>query len=168
MALEFTQVGELYEGVAAHECYNSRCVILASGMQKEEPWFNGPSLFLAFAIFYLLMKLNVVTNIREVVQTYKLQDGRILPKGILVAYPTNGANANDHLWPDPQRFDFLRFYRLQNQAKTPEERVKFNYTYTGYFVYCFSFSFFSAFRFGKKNRREGHDRICFFFEHITD
>lgn len=88
------------------------------------------------------MQLNLVTNIRQLVQPYKLKDGRVLPKGILVAYPTNGANADDHLWPDAQRFDFLRFYRLQNQARTPEERVKFSYTYTGYVLGVFFLAFF--------------------------
>lgn len=82
----------------------------------------------------MLMKLCLVTNIRQLVKPYKLQDGRVLPQGILVAYPTNGANADHQLWPEAQRFDALRFYRLQDNARTPEERVKYSYTYTGYVV----------------------------------
>ena len=46
----------------------------------------------------------------------KLPDGTALPQGTLVLAPSDAISFDPNFYPDPGRFDGLRFYKLRQQA----------------------------------------------------
>ncbi|KAJ4302890.1 hypothetical protein N0V90_001781 [Kalmusia sp. IMI 367209] len=63
---------------------------------------------------------------RQAKKTITLSDGTQIPEGATVFFPTNAVNFDDELYPDPETFDGLRFYKLRHAS--PENEKKFQLT----------------------------------------
>ncbi|KAJ0346899.1 hypothetical protein COL26b_007761 [Colletotrichum chrysophilum] len=57
---------------------------------------------------------------RKVLKTFTLSNGQVIPKGSIIEIPMIGINNDDEYFPDHDKFDALRFYKLR-QAKTEQE-----------------------------------------------
>jgi cytochrome P450 len=67
-----------------------------------------------------------VTFQRQAKKTITLKDGTQIPEGATVFFPTVAVNFDAELYPDPDRFDGLRFYKLRHAS--PENEKKFQLT----------------------------------------
>jgi cytochrome P450 len=54
---------------------------------------------------------------RKVLQTFTLSNGQVIPAGVNIEIPAVAVNSDDELFPDADKFDPLRFYRLRQQAR---------------------------------------------------
>ncbi|KAF2439158.1 cytochrome P450 [Karstenula rhodostoma CBS 690.94] len=63
---------------------------------------------------------------REAKTTLTLKDGTQIPAGSTVFFPTVAANFDDSLYPEPDRFEPLRFYNLRHAS--PDNEKKFQLT----------------------------------------
>ncbi|UPK91460.1 hypothetical protein LCI18_002395 [Fusarium solani-melongenae] len=52
----------------------------------------------------------------KTLKTIVLSDGTVLPEGIIVEAPVSAVNKDPSLFDDPETFDHLRFYKLQQKA----------------------------------------------------
>jgi len=59
-------------------------------------------------------------------ETITLSDGVVIPKGSTLFSPANAINFDPDLYPNPDTFDGLRFYKLRHA--TPENEKKFQLT----------------------------------------
>ncbi|UQC79553.1 cytochrome P450 [Colletotrichum lupini] len=57
---------------------------------------------------------------RKVLKTFALSNGQVIPGGSVIELPVIGINNDDEIFPDSEKFDALRFYKLR-QAKTEQE-----------------------------------------------
>ncbi|KAL0935965.1 ent-kaurene oxidase [Colletotrichum truncatum] len=57
---------------------------------------------------------------RKVLKTFTLSNGQVIPAGSIIELPMIGMNNDDEFFPDHDKFDPLRFYKLR-QAKTEQE-----------------------------------------------
>ncbi|KAF4782347.1 cytochrome P450 [Colletotrichum scovillei] len=57
---------------------------------------------------------------RKVLKTFTLSNGQVIPGGSVIELPVIGINNDDEIFPDSEKFDALRFYKLR-QAKTEQE-----------------------------------------------
>ncbi|WYZ35209.1 hypothetical protein EsH8_I_001485 [Colletotrichum jinshuiense] len=57
---------------------------------------------------------------RKVLKTFTLSNGQIIPEGSVIELPVIGINSDDEIFPDADKFDALRFYKLR-QEKTKQE-----------------------------------------------
>lgn len=67
-----------------------------------------------------------VTFHRIARETITLSDGTEIPKGSTVFSPANAINFDPELYPNPETFDGLRFYKLRHAS--PENEKKFQLT----------------------------------------
>lgn len=63
--------------------------------------------------------------LRKVMQPISLSDGTQLPVGTRVVAPLAGIAHDERFFPDPDRFDPLRFYRLRQQSAEASGRMQF-------------------------------------------
>ncbi|KAF1974320.1 cytochrome P450 [Bimuria novae-zelandiae CBS 107.79] len=63
---------------------------------------------------------------RQAKKTITLKDGTQIPEGATVFFPTVAANFDADLYPNPETFDGLRFYKLRHAS--PENEKKFQLT----------------------------------------
>ncbi|OLN88210.1 Ent-kaurene oxidase 1 [Colletotrichum chlorophyti] len=60
--------------------------------------------------------LGPTSFMRKVLKTFTLSNGQVIPAGSVIELPSIGINTDDEVFPDPEKFDPLRFYKLR-QAK---------------------------------------------------
>lgn len=60
---------------------------------------------------------DIATFQRRAAKPVKLSDGTSLPQGTLVLAPAGAIAHDSSFYPDPERFDGLRFYRLRQEAE---------------------------------------------------
>jgi cytochrome P450 len=51
-------------------------------------------------------------------QTFTLSNGQVIPAGITIEVPAVSINSDLDVFPDADKFDPLRFYKLRQDAKT--------------------------------------------------
>ncbi|KAF5024477.1 hypothetical protein F66182_3417 [Fusarium sp. NRRL 66182] len=54
---------------------------------------------------------------RKVLKPFTLSNGQAIPTGVIIEIPAVGVNADSDVFPDADKFDPLRFYRIRTQAK---------------------------------------------------
>ncbi|KAM5366233.1 hypothetical protein ACJZ2D_010661 [Fusarium nematophilum] len=54
---------------------------------------------------------------RKVLHPFTLSNGQTIPAGVTIEVPAVAVNADSSVFPNPDKFDPLRFYRLRQQAK---------------------------------------------------
>ncbi|KAJ3544004.1 hypothetical protein NM208_g3283 [Fusarium decemcellulare] len=55
---------------------------------------------------------------RKVLKPFTLSNGQTIPAGIMIEVPAVAVNSDSDVFPNAEKFDPLRFYRLREQAKT--------------------------------------------------
>ncbi|POR33451.1 Ent-kaurene oxidase [Tolypocladium paradoxum] len=68
---------------------------------------------------------NIVSFLRKVMQPISLSDGTQLPVGTRIVAPLAGIAHDERFFPDPDRFDPLRFYRLRQESAEANNRLQF-------------------------------------------
>ncbi|KAH8661282.1 cytochrome P450 [Ilyonectria robusta] len=68
---------------------------------------------------------NIISFIRKVMKPISLSDGTQLPAGTSVIAPQAGISHDERYFPDPERFDALRFYRLRQESDEASNRWQF-------------------------------------------
>ena len=58
---------------------------------------------------------------RKVLQTFTLSNGQVIPVGALIKVPSQAIMTDPVLFPDPDRFDALRFYNLRQQENISKD-----------------------------------------------
>lgn len=73
-----------------------------------------------------MLKRNLVAAfIRKVIKPINLSDGTHLPAGTKLLTPLAGISHDGRFYPDPERFDALRFYRLRQESADDANRHQF-------------------------------------------
>ncbi|KAF4982776.1 hypothetical protein FZEAL_1677 [Fusarium zealandicum] len=54
---------------------------------------------------------------RKVLQPFTLSNGQTIPKGVTIEVPAVAVNTDSKVFPNAEKFDPLRFYKLRQQAK---------------------------------------------------
>ncbi|KAF4509818.1 hypothetical protein G6O67_001762 [Ophiocordyceps sinensis] len=54
---------------------------------------------------------------RKVLQSFTLSNRQVVPAGVMIEIPTVAINSDTAVFPDADRFDPLRFYKLRKQAR---------------------------------------------------
>ncbi|KAK3321804.1 cytochrome P450 [Apodospora peruviana] len=54
---------------------------------------------------------------RKVLQPFTLSNGQEIPAGIIIEVPAQAIASDPDVYPDPEKFDALRFYKLREKAK---------------------------------------------------
>ncbi|PNY24453.1 Ent-kaurene oxidase [Tolypocladium capitatum] len=72
-----------------------------------------------------LLTLPLVSFLRKVMQPISLSDGTQLPVGTRVVAPLAGIAHDERFFPNPDRFDPLRFYRLRQESAEANNRMQF-------------------------------------------
>ncbi|KAI5364932.1 Putative cytochrome P450 [Septoria linicola] len=57
-----------------------------------------------------------ITCKRKVLQDFRLHDGSVLPRGSHIAFTSDAVNRDPEIYPSPNDFDGLRFYRLRTAS----------------------------------------------------
>ncbi|KAM5356401.1 hypothetical protein ACJ41O_003047 [Fusarium nematophilum] len=68
---------------------------------------------------------NITSFIRKVMKPISLSDGTLLPAGTKVLAPQAGISIDERYFPDPERFDALRFYKLRQESSEASNRWQF-------------------------------------------
>ncbi|KAJ4263157.1 hypothetical protein NW762_006779 [Fusarium torreyae] len=68
---------------------------------------------------------NTTSFIRKVMKPISLSDGTLLPAGTKVLAPQAGIALDERYFPDPERFDALRFYKLRQESSEANNRWQF-------------------------------------------
>ncbi|KAL1876879.1 hypothetical protein VTK73DRAFT_9032 [Phialemonium thermophilum] len=71
---------------------------------------------------------NITAFIRKVIKPIDLSDGTHLPEGTKLLTPLVGMSHDERLYPEPERFDALRFYRLRQRSAEDANRYQFTST----------------------------------------
>jgi cytochrome P450 len=71
-----------------------------------------------------MLKSRTVTVQRLARETITLSDGTQIPEGSTVIVPTNAINFDPELYPDPEKFDGLRFYKLRHASAENEKKCQ--------------------------------------------
>lgn len=74
----------------------------------------------------ILILKQTVTFQRITRETITLSDGTKIPEGYAVFSPANAISFDPELYPDPENFDGLRFYKLRHAS--PQNEKKFQLT----------------------------------------
>jgi cytochrome P450 len=62
---------------------------------------------------------------RKVLQPIALSDGTFLPPGTSVYFPTHALSHDPSIFPDPDKFDGLRFYKLRQRSQADANKHQF-------------------------------------------
>ncbi|KAI4595665.1 hypothetical protein KJ359_006654 [Pestalotiopsis sp. 9143b] len=54
---------------------------------------------------------------RKVLKTFTLSDGQVIPAGVIIEVPAVAISFDPELFPQPEKFDPLRFYKLRQKAR---------------------------------------------------
>lgn len=73
-----------------------------------------------------------VTARRMTTKTVTLSDGTVIPKGSSTMVPTLTAMIDPKIYPDPERFDGERFFRMRAENETRAQLVTTNIDYLGF------------------------------------
>ncbi|KAK7420012.1 hypothetical protein QQX98_003018 [Neonectria punicea] len=68
---------------------------------------------------------NIISFIRKVMKPISLSDGTQLPAGTKVIAPQAGISHDERYFPDPERFDALRFYHMRQESTEASNRWQF-------------------------------------------
>ncbi|KIL90538.1 hypothetical protein FAVG1_06271 [Fusarium avenaceum] len=68
---------------------------------------------------------NIVSFIRKVMKPISLSDGTQLPAGTKVIAPQAGIALDERYFPEPERFDAFRFYKLRQESAEANNRFQF-------------------------------------------
>ncbi|KAF4493493.1 cytochrome P450 monooxygenase (lovA) [Fusarium agapanthi] len=68
---------------------------------------------------------NITSFIRKVMKPISLSDGTELPVGTKVLAPQAGIALDERYFPDPERFDAFRFYKLRQESAEASNRWQF-------------------------------------------
>ncbi|KAF5018726.1 hypothetical protein F66182_9285 [Fusarium sp. NRRL 66182] len=68
---------------------------------------------------------NITSFIRKVMKPISLSDGTLLPPGTKVIAPQAGISLDERYFPDPERFDALRFYKMRQESTEASNRWQF-------------------------------------------
>jgi len=55
---------------------------------------------------------------RKVLKTFALSNGQVIPAGVTIEASSYGVTRDAAVFPDPEKFDGLRFYRLRDRSET--------------------------------------------------
>ncbi|KAH7198694.1 cytochrome P450 [Fusarium flagelliforme] len=78
---------------------------------------------------------NITSFIRKVMKPISLSDGTQLPAGTKVLAPQAGIALDERYFPDPERFDAFRYYKLRQESSEANHRWQFTSlddTYTNF------------------------------------
>ena len=56
---------------------------------------------------------------RKVLKTFTLSTGQVIPAGATLLAPGYAASHDPDIFPEPEKYDGLRFYRLRKQSRDP-------------------------------------------------
>lgn len=62
---------------------------------------------------------------RKVLRPITLSNGQIIPAGSVIEAPVDAVNYDESLYPEPDKFDPMRFYRLRSELKENDETVRY-------------------------------------------
>ncbi|KAJ9142628.1 Cytochrome P450 [Pleurostoma richardsiae] len=68
---------------------------------------------------------NVTSFIRKVIRPIELPDGTCLPAGTKVLAPQAGISNDERYYPEPEKFDALRFFRMRHASAEEMNRHQF-------------------------------------------
>lgn len=54
---------------------------------------------------------------RKVLKTFTLSTGQVIPAGVMIETPSYVVSHDAEIFPDPEKYDGLRFYRLRQQSE---------------------------------------------------
>lgn len=57
-------------------------------------------------------------------KTFSLSNGQVIPAGAIIELPVIGINKDDEFFPDHDKFDALRFYKLRQEKTQAEKGTK--------------------------------------------
>ncbi|TQN69623.1 Cytochrome P450 monooxygenase BOA4, partial [Colletotrichum shisoi] len=75
---------------------------------------------------------SLVTLTRQVLKPMTISTGLHFPAGAQVSYMTDAVNLDPKRWPDPEKFDGLRFYKMREDIESEPHQVTLNYSYSGF------------------------------------
>ncbi|KAL2830141.1 cytochrome P450 [Aspergillus pseudoustus] len=81
-------------------------------MMKLDSFFQE-----SFRITSALLPRFIVTGLRRVMADFRFDKDLVLPKGSTIAFPTQCIQRDADIYPDPDRFDYLRFYRMKEHSQ---------------------------------------------------
>jgi len=67
---------------------------------------------------------NVASFTRKVLKSLKLPNGQTIPEGMFIGVSAQGVNQDPEIFPDPEVFDALRFYKLREGKVHAESGTK--------------------------------------------
>lgn len=67
---------------------------------------------------------SVATFQRKALQPITLSDGTHIPPGTMTFSPANAVNFDPDIYPDPEKFDGLRFYKLRQASERDANRYQ--------------------------------------------
>lgn len=54
---------------------------------------------------------------RKVLQPFQLSNGQVIPAGVIIELPSCGVNADAAVFPNPEKFDAMRWYNLRQSKE---------------------------------------------------
>ncbi|KAF5006595.1 hypothetical protein FDECE_7031 [Fusarium decemcellulare] len=101
-----------------------RILELENGWEKKENMAKLKKLD-SFMREVQRLRGNITTFIRKVMKPISLSDGTLLPAGTKVLAPQAGISTDERYFPDPERFDALRFFKLRQESDEASNRWQF-------------------------------------------
>jgi cytochrome P450 len=65
----------------------------------------------------LTKKFLIASFQRKVLKPFSLSNGQVIPAGVTIEIPAVAVSSDSNVFPQAEKFDPLRFYRLRNEAK---------------------------------------------------
>ncbi|KAM6233202.1 ultra-long-chain fatty acid omega-hydroxylase-like [Porphyrio hochstetteri] len=123
----------LFYNLARHPHYQARCrqevqELLKDREVEEIQWEDLSHLpFTTMCIKESLRLHPPVTAVsRRCTQDIALQDGRVIPQGVICLLSIYGTHHNPDIWPDPQVYNPLRFSPENGQGPSPMSFIPFS------------------------------------------